>query len=74
MNETDSTRLDSHDFSYSNGSYTYVGGNQNFSGVFLKEALCLLFALATDDVDACEEKLKAAGYEVFVEPKNIVIP
>lgn len=35
MNETDSTRLDSHDFSYSNGSYTYydtyVGGEQ-FAG------------------------------------------
>ena len=32
MNETDSTRLDSHDFTYSNGSYTYhdtyVGGEQ----------------------------------------------
>lgn len=32
MNETDSTRLDSHDFRYSNGSYTYhdtyVGGEQ----------------------------------------------
>ena len=31
MNETDSTRLTSHDFTYSNGSYTYhdtyVGGN-----------------------------------------------
>ena len=35
MNETDSTRLDSHDFSYSNGPYTYhdtyVGGEQ-FAG------------------------------------------
>ena len=35
MNETDSTRLDSHDFTYSNGSYTYhdtyVGGEQ-FAG------------------------------------------
>lgn len=35
MDETDSTRLDSHDFSYSNGSYTYhdtyVGGEQ-FAG------------------------------------------
>ncbi len=70
MNETDSTRLDSHDFTYNNGSYTYhdtyVGReqfageeaiwyegksqyamnyigrvlNQNFSGDFLKEALC----------------------------------
>lgn len=35
MNETDSTRFDSHDFSYSNGAYayhdTYVGGEQ-FAG------------------------------------------
>lgn len=35
MNETESTRLDSHDFTYSNGSYTYhdtyVGGEQ-FAG------------------------------------------
>lgn len=35
MNETESTRLDSHDFSYSNGSYTYhdtyVGG-EKFAG------------------------------------------
>lgn len=35
MNETDSTRLDSHDFTYSNGPYTYydtyVGGEQ-FAG------------------------------------------
>ena len=35
MNETDSTRVDSHDFSYSNGPYTYhdtyVGGEQ-FAG------------------------------------------
>ena len=35
MNETPSTRFDSHDFSYSNGPYsyhdTYVGGEQ-FAG------------------------------------------
>ena len=35
MNETDSTRLNSHDFTYSNGSYTYhdtyIGGEQ-FAG------------------------------------------
>lgn len=31
MNETKSTRLDSHDFTYSNGAYTYVGGEQ-FAG------------------------------------------
>ena len=31
------------------------------------------FALATDDVDACVEAVKAAGYEVFIEPKDIEI-
>ncbi|WP_330410928.1 VOC family protein [Agathobacter rectalis] len=28
------------------------------------------FAFATDDVDACVESVKAAGYEVFIEPKG----
>ena len=35
MNETDSTRYDSHDFSYSNGAYTYHDtyvGSEQFSG------------------------------------------
>lgn len=31
------------------------------------------FAFATDDVDACAEAVKKAGYEVFIEPKNIEI-
>lgn len=31
-------------------------------------------ALATDDVDACIDAVKAAGYHVFVEPKDVVIP
>ena len=31
------------------------------------------FAFAVDDADACAEAVKAAGYEVFVEPKNIEI-
>lgn len=31
------------------------------------------FALATDDVDACAKKVKEAGYEVFIEPNDIVI-
>lgn len=31
-------------------------------------------ALATDDVDGCVAAVKAAGMEVFVEPKDIVIP
>ena len=30
-------------------------------------------ALATDDVDAVTAKVKEAGYEVFIEPKDIVI-
>ena len=32
------------------------------------------FALATDDVDGLAAKIKEAGYEVFIEPKDIVIP
>ena len=31
------------------------------------------FALLTDDVDTIAEKVKAAGYEVFVEPVDKVI-
>jgi glyoxylase I family protein len=31
------------------------------------------FALATDDVDACVKAVSEAGYEVFVEPKDVVI-
>ena len=31
------------------------------------------FALATDDVDACVRAVEAAGYEVFIQPKDIVI-
>ncbi len=27
----------------------------------------------TDDVDACVDAVKKAGYEVFIEPKNIEI-
>lgn len=32
------------------------------------------FALATDDVDGCAEAVKKAGYPIFIEPKNTVIP
>ena len=32
------------------------------------------FALASDDVDGDIAKIKAAGYSVFVEPKDVVIP
>ena len=31
------------------------------------------FAFATDNVDECAKKLKKAGYNVFVEPKDIEI-
>lgn len=30
-------------------------------------------ALATDDVDECISKIRESGYEVFIEPKDIVI-
>ena len=32
------------------------------------------FAFATDDVDACAKAVSEAGYEVFIEPKDIEIP
>lgn len=32
------------------------------------------FALAVTDVDELAERIKKAGYEVFVKPKNIYIP
>lgn len=31
------------------------------------------FALLTDDADALAERIRIAGYEVFIEPKDIVI-
>lgn len=32
------------------------------------------FAFATDQVDACVKAVRDAGYEVFVEPKEVAIP
>ena len=32
------------------------------------------FAFAVDNVDACIKAVTDAGYEVFIEPKDIVIP
>lgn len=32
------------------------------------------FAFAVDDVDACVKAVSEAGYEVFKEPKDILIP
>lgn len=31
------------------------------------------FAFATDDVDACIDRVKKAGYEVTVEPKDVMM-
>lgn len=31
------------------------------------------FALATDDVDACVAAVRAEGYQITVEPKNVVL-
>ena len=31
-------------------------------------------AFACDDVDATAARVRAAGYEVFVEPKNVILP
>ena len=31
-------------------------------------------ALAADDPDALIEKVRAAGYEVFIEPKDVTLP
>lgn len=31
------------------------------------------FALLTDDVDGLAQRIKSAGYEVFIEPNDIVI-
>lgn len=32
------------------------------------------FALTVDDVDACIEKVRRAGYKILVEPKDLTIP
>ncbi len=44
----------------------------NGAGIRTKGALRHI-AFATDDVDGITEKVKAAGYEVFIEPNDIVI-
>ena len=44
----------------------------NGEGIRAKGALRHI-AFATDDTDGIAEKVKAAGYEVFIEPKDIVI-
>ncbi|NCB93016.1 MAG: VOC family protein [Clostridia bacterium] len=40
----------------------------------LPQGMIRHFALATDEVDACVEAVREAGYEITVEPKDIVIP
>ena len=44
----------------------------NGEGIRTKGALRHI-AFATDDADGIVEKVKAAGYEVFIEPNDIVI-
>ena len=44
----------------------------NGAGIRTKGALRHI-AFATDDVDSVTEKVKAAGYEVFIEPNDILI-
>lgn len=44
----------------------------NGTGIRSKGALRHI-AFATDDVDEAAERVKAAGYEVFIGPKDIVI-
>lgn len=38
-----------------------------------KQGVIRHFAFATDDVDSCIAKVREAGFEVFVEPKNVEI-
>ena len=40
----------------------------------LEQGVIRHIALATDDVDACAAAVSAAGFEVFMEPKEICIP
>lgn len=40
----------------------------------LEKGVIRHFAFAVDDVDACVKAVTAAGYEVFMGPKDICIP
>lgn len=40
----------------------------------LEKGVIRHFALATEDVDACVKAVSEAGYEVFIKPKDILIP
>lgn len=44
----------------------------NSEGVLIKGAICH-FALFTDNVDELSDRIRAAGYEVFIEPNDRVI-
>lgn len=39
----------------------------------LEKGVIRHFAFDVDNVDACIEKVKAAGYKVFVEPKDVCL-
>lgn len=39
----------------------------------LQKGVVRHFAFETDDVDACVKAVSAAGYEIFIEPKDIVL-
>lgn len=39
-----------------------------------KQGIILHFALATDEVDACVERVRTAGYPVTKEPTDIDVP
>ena len=45
----------------------------NGAGIKTKGAIRHV-AFSTDDVDGIAAKVRDAGYEVFIEPNNIVIP
>ena len=45
----------------------------NGAGIKTKGAIRHI-AFSTDDVDGIVSKVREAGYEVFIEPKDIVIP
>ncbi|MDO4466615.1 MAG: VOC family protein [Bacillota bacterium] len=47
----------------------FNNGDQTYSKGVIQH-----FALAVQDVDSLVQKVKDAGYEVFVEPKDICIP
>lgn len=43
-------------------------------GEVLNKGILEHIAFATDDVDGCVESVRACGYEITIDPKDIVIP